>query len=166
MSAPAPRWKPSVTVAAIVEHEGRFLIVEEETGEGLRLNNPAGHLDPGESLQQAVVGEVLEDPARAFSPTGLVGVYLTRFQRPSTGEDVTYLRFAFRGAVGEPLPGRGLDDGIVRTLWLTPDELRASAARHRSPLVLRCMEDHLAGRSYPVDLLQADASLLQPWTLV
>ncbi|TMH08695.1 MAG: NUDIX hydrolase [Betaproteobacteria bacterium] len=165
MSTPAPRWKPSVTVAAIVEHAGRFLIVEEETSEGLRLNNPAGHLDPGESLPQAVVREVLEETARAFTPGGLVGIYLTRFHRPATGDDVTYLRVAFRGSVGEPLPGRTLDDGIVRTLWLTPDELRASAARHRSPLVLRCMEDHLAGRAYPLELLQADASLLQPWTL-
>ena len=165
MSTPAPRWKPSVTVAAIVEHAGRFLIVEEETSEGLRLNNPAGHLDPGESLPQAVVREVLEETARAFTPGGLVGIYLTRFRRPATGDDVTYLRVAFRGSVGEPLPGRTLDDGIVRTLWLTPDELRASAARHRSPLVLRCMEDHLAGRAYPLELLQADTSLLQPWTL-
>jgi 8-oxo-dGTP pyrophosphatase MutT (NUDIX family) len=165
MSTPAPRWKPSVTVAAIVEHGGRFLIVEEETSEGLRLNNPAGHLDPGESLQQAVVREVLEETARPFTPTALVGIYLTRFHRPATGDDVTYLRVAFRGTVGEPLPGRALDHGIVRTLWLTPDELRASAARHRSPLVLRCMEDHLAGRVYPLELLQADASLLQPWTL-
>ena len=165
MSTPAPRWKPSVTVAAIVEHEGRFLIVEEETSEGLRLNNPAGHLDPGESLLDAVVREVLEETTRAFTPTALVGIYLTRFHRPATGDDVTYLRVAFRGSVGEPLPGRTLDDGIVRTLWLTPDELRASAARHRSPLVLRCMEDHLAGRAYPLELLQADASLLQPWTL-
>jgi 8-oxo-dGTP pyrophosphatase MutT (NUDIX family) len=165
MSTPAPRWKPSVTVAAIVEHGGRFLIVEEETSEGLRLNNPAGHLDPGESLQQAVVREVLEETARAFTPTALVGIYLTRFHRPATGEDVTYLRVAFRGTVGEALPGRALDHGIVRTLWPTPDELRASAARHRSPLVLRCMEDHLAGRAYPLELLQADASLLQPWTL-
>ena len=165
MSTPAPRWKPSVTVAAIVEHAGRFLIVEEETSEGLRLNNPAGHLDPGESLPQAVVREVLEETARAFTPGGLVGIYLTRFHRPATGDDVTYLRVAFRGSVGEPLPGRTLDDGIVRTLWLTPDELRASAARHRSPLVLRCMEDHLAGCAYPLELLQADASLLQPWTL-
>jgi 8-oxo-dGTP pyrophosphatase MutT (NUDIX family) len=165
MSTPALRWKPSVTVAAIVEHGGRFLIVEEETSEGLRLNNPAGHLDPGESLQQAVVREVLEETARAFTPTALVGVYLTRFHRPATGDDVTYLRVAFRGTVGEALPGRALDHGIVRTLWLTPDELRASAARHRSPLVLRCMEDHLAGRAYPLELLQADASLLQPWTL-
>jgi len=157
-----PRWSPSVTVAAIVESEGRFLLVEEHTPEGLRLNNPAGHLDPGESPLQGVVRETLEETARAFTPDALVGVYLSRFARPATGEDVTYLRFAYCGRVGEPMPGRALDTGIVRTLWLTPDELRASSHRHRSPLVLRCVEDHLAGRRYPLDLLTTDATVFCP----
>jgi 8-oxo-dGTP pyrophosphatase MutT (NUDIX family) len=157
-----PRWSPSVTVAAIVESEGRFLLVEEHTPEGLRLNNPAGHLDPGESPLQGVVRETLEETARAFTPDALVGVYLSRFARPATGEDVTYLRFAYCGRVGEPLPGRTLDTGIVRTLWLTVEELRASASRHRSPLVLRCVEDHRAGRRYPLDLLTTDASIFAP----
>jgi 8-oxo-dGTP pyrophosphatase MutT (NUDIX family) len=157
-----PRWSPSVTVAAIVESEGRFLLVEEHTPEGLRLNNPAGHLDPGESPLQGVVRETLEETARAFTPDALVGVYLSRFARPATGEDVTYLRFAYCGRVGEPMPGRALDTGIVRTLWLTPDELRASSDRHRSPLVLRCVEDHLAGRRYPLDLLTTDATVFSP----
>ena len=157
-----PRWSPSVTVAAIVESEGRFLLVEEHTPEGLRLNNPAGHLDPGESPLQGVVRETLEETARAFTPDALVGVYLSRFARPATGEDVTYLRFAYCGRVGEPMPGRALDTGIVRTLWLTPDELRASSGRHRSPLVLRCVEDHLAGRRYPLDLLTTDATVFSP----
>jgi 8-oxo-dGTP pyrophosphatase MutT (NUDIX family) len=156
------RWKPSVTVAAIVEREGRYLVVEEETREGLRLNNPAGHLDPLESLEQAVVREALEETACRFTPEALVGIYLSRFRR-ADGEDVTYLRFAFAGSVGEPEPGRALDEGIVRTLWLTPDELRASAARHRSPLVLQCMEDHLAGRRFPLQVLQAHASLFDPF---
>ena len=159
---PTPRWSPSVTVAAIVESEGRFLLVEEHTPEGLRLNNPAGHLDPGESPLQGVVSETLEETARAFTADALVGVYLSRFARPATGEDVTYLRFAFCGRVGEPLPGRTLDTGIVRTLWLTLEELRASAGRHRSPLVLRCVEDHLAGRRYPLELLTTDASIFAP----
>ena len=145
-----PRWSPSVTVAAIVESEGRFLLVEEHTPEGLRLNNPAGHLDPGESPLQGVVRETLEETARAFTPDALVGVYLSRFARPATGEDVTYLRFAYCGRVGEPMPGRALDTGIVRTLWLTPDELRASSHRHRSPLVLRCVDDWRAGRRLPL----------------
>jgi phosphatase NudJ len=149
------RWKPSVTVAAVVERDGRFLLVEEETSDGLRLNNPAGHLDPGESLVQAVVRETLEETACTFEPDALVGIYLATTARPDS-EPVTYLRFAFSGRAGAALAGRALDRGIVRTLWLTPDELRASVARHRSPLVLRCMEDHLAGRRWPLDLLSTD----------
>lgn len=156
------RWSPSVTVAAIIERDGRYLLVEEHTPEGLKLNNPAGHLDPGESPAQGVAREALEETARVFVPQSLVGVYLSRFQRPATGEDVTYLRFAFCGAVGEPLPGRTLDTGIERTVWMTPGELRASAARHRSPLVLRCIEDHLAGRRHPLGLITTDPSLLAP----
>jgi len=157
-----PRFRPSTTVAAIVEQGGRYLLVEERTPEGLKLNNPAGHLDPGESPQQGVVREALEETARVFVPQALVGVYLSRFVRPATPEDVTYLRFAYCGSVGDELPGRTLDTGIVRTLWLTPAELRACADRHRSPLVLRCIEDHLAGRRYPLDLVTTDASVQQP----
>ena len=153
------RWKPSVTVAAIIERDGRYLLIEEHTPEGLKLNNPAGHLDPGESPLQGVVREALEETAHRFVPEALVGVYLSRFQRESTGEDVTYLRFAFCGTLGDAVPGRCLDDGIVRTLWMTPDEVRATAARHRSPLVLRCMEDHLQGRRFPLELVQTDASV-------
>lgn len=155
------RWKPSVTVAAIIEREGRFLLIEEETPEGLRLNNPAGHLDPGESPQQGCARETLEETAHPFRPTALVGIYLSRFVRAATGEDVTYLRFTFCGEVGDAEPGRALDQGIVRTLWMTPDEVRASADRHRSPFVLRCMEDYLAGRRYPLDLLFTDDSVLR-----
>jgi 8-oxo-dGTP pyrophosphatase MutT (NUDIX family) len=154
------RWKPSVTVAAIIEQDGRYLLVEEHTPEGLRLNNPAGHLDPGESPEQAVARETLEETAHGFTPTALVGVYLSRFQRPATGEDITYLRFAFCGMLGAFDPDRSLDEGIVRTLWMTPDEVRASASRHRSPLVLRCIEDHLAGQRHPLGLVQTDASVL------
>ena len=157
-----PRWAPSVTVAAIIEDAGRFLLVEEHTPEGLRLNNPAGHLEPGESLLQAVVREALEETARAFQPEALLGVYQSRFTRPAAGEDLTYLRFAFCGRVGEALPGRWLDSGIVRTLWLTPDEMRAQASRMRSPLVLANLEDHLAGQRYPLTVLHSDASVLQP----
>lgn len=157
-----PRWSPSVTVAAIVESGGRYLLVEEHTPEGLKLNNPAGHLDPAESPLEGVVRETLEETARVFVPEALVGVYLSRFQRPARGEDVTYLRFAFCGTVGEALPGRTLDDGIVRTLWLTPDEIRAAADRLRSPLVLRCIEDHRAGRRHALDTLSTDASVYAP----
>jgi 8-oxo-dGTP pyrophosphatase MutT (NUDIX family) len=158
------RWKPSVTVAAVIERNGQYLLIEEHTPEGLRLNNPAGHLDPGESPAQGAVRETLEETTHRFTPTALVGVYLSRFQRvgqvPAEDEDITYLRFAFCGELGEAVPGLNLDTGIVRTLWLTPDEIRASVARHRSPLVLRCMEDHLAGLRYPLDLVQTDASVM------
>ncbi len=161
-----PRWGPSTTVAAIIEREGRYLLVEEHTPEGLQLNNPAGHLDPGESPQQGVVREALEETMRVFTPQALVGVYLSRFVRPAgnqgRGEDVTYLRFAYAGTVGEELRGHSLDSGIVRTLWMTPDELRASTARHRSALVLRCVEDHLAGRRYPLELVITDGSVVAP----
>lgn len=151
------RWKPSVTVAAVVEQDGRYLLVEEHTSDGLRLNNPAGHLDPSESLLLAVVREVLEETACAFTPSHLVGVYLARL--PHGDEEVTYLRFAFTGTVSAPEPGRALDAGIVRTLWLTPAEIEASQARHRSPLLLRCVQDHLAGHRFALDLLVADTSL-------
>jgi 8-oxo-dGTP pyrophosphatase MutT (NUDIX family) len=157
------RWKPSVTVAAVIERDGKYLLIEEHTPEGLRLNNPAGHLDPGESPADGVVRETLEETTHRFTPTALVGVYLARFQRagqtPADDQDITYLRFAFCGELGDVVPGLSLDTGIVRTLWLTPDEIRASATRHRSPLVLRCMEDHLAGQRYSLDLIQTDASV-------
>ncbi|MEP7302298.1 MAG: NUDIX hydrolase [Caldimonas sp.] len=161
------RWKPSVTVAAIASRSraGRteYLLVEEETTDGLRLNNPAGHLDPGESPQEAVVREALEETARAFAPERLVGVYLARLPLAGApGGDVTYLRFAFAGMVGEPDPRRSLDTGIVRTLWMTLDELRASRPRHRSPLLLRSVEDAAAGRSFPLDAIVTDPSVHRP----
>ncbi len=142
-------WKPNVTVAAIVERGGRFLLVEEETDRGRVFNQPAGHLDPDETLLQAVVRETLEETACVFEPAALLGIYQYR-QRDS---DVTYLRFAFTGAVTARQEGRALDHGIVRAVWLTPDEIRASAGRHRSPLVMRCIEDYLAGQRYPLKLL-------------
>ncbi len=156
------RWKPNVTVAAVIERDGRFLLVEEHTPEGLRLNNPAGHLDPAESPQEAVVREVLEETACVFTPQSLVGVYLGRFQRPSRGEDVTYFRIAFAGSVGEPLPGQALDHGIVRTVWMTLAELRDCPARHRSSMVLQSIEDHVAGRCHPLDLITTEASVYAP----
>ena len=159
--AATDRFRPSTTVAALIEREGRYLLVEEHTPEGLKLNQPAGHLEPGETPEQGVVREALEETRRAFVPEALLGVYLSRFQRPATGEDVTYLRFAYCGRAGEP-DGRALDEGIVRTLWMTPDELRASVARHRSALVLKCVEDHLAGVRHPLSLVTADASLTAP----
>jgi len=142
-------WKPNVTVAAIVERGGRFLLVEEDTDRGRLFNQPAGHLDPDETLLQAVVRETLEETACVFEPAALLGVYQYR-QRDS---DVTYLRFAFTGEVTAQQEGRALDHGIVRAVWLTPDEIRALAGRHRSPLVVRCIEDYLAGQRYPLKML-------------
>jgi 8-oxo-dGTP pyrophosphatase MutT (NUDIX family) len=166
MNAPtaprSPRFKPSVTVAAIIEHAGRYLLVEEHTPEGLMLNNPAGHLEQGESPQQAVVREALEETRCAFTPDALVGVYLSRFVREATGEDVTYLRLAYSGSVGAPDLALDLDDGIVRTVWLTPEEIRAARARHRSGLVMRCIDDHRQGVRYPLGLVTADATLWVP----
>ena len=164
------RWKPSATVAAIIEHNGKFLLVEEHTPEGLRLNNPAGHLDEGEDLLAACAREALEETMHQFTPTHLLGVYMSRFQRPANAQDaaqdVTYLRFAFCGQLGALQAGRSLDTGIVRTLWLSPDQIRASAERHRSPLILQCMEDYLKGQRFPLSAIHTDASVanLQPHT--
>jgi len=156
------RFRPGVTVAAIIESGGRYLLVEEHTPEGLRLNNPAGHLEQGESPLQAVCREALEETACRFEPEALVGVYLSRFQRQATGEDVTYVRFAYAGRIGAPEPGHVLDSGIVRTLWLTPAEIRAERARHRSPLLMRCIDDHRAGQRFPLALVHADPTLWAP----
>lgn len=152
------RWKPHVTVAAVIERDGRFLLVEEETADGLRLNNPAGHLDCGETPEQACTRETLEETAYGFTPGALVGIYLSR-QRTAQGGDTTYLRFAFCGTLGDCDPHRKLDTGIVRTLWLTADEIRASAARHRSPQLVQCMEDYLMGTRYPLAMVRTDPSV-------
>jgi 8-oxo-dGTP pyrophosphatase MutT (NUDIX family) len=160
------RWKPSVTVAAIIERVvdgvSQFLLVEEDTAEGLKLNNPAGHLEPGESPEQGVAREALEETGRIFTPQCVVGVYLSRFQRPANGDDVTYLRIAYAGSVSEPDPTRALDEGIVRTLWMTLPALRASRERHRSGLLLTCIEDYLAGKRFPLSLVSADPTLYAP----
>ncbi|HEY1610807.1 MAG TPA: NUDIX hydrolase [Paraburkholderia sp.] len=149
-------WAPHVTVAAIVERDGQFLLVEEHTGAGLRLNQPAGHLEPGETLLDAVIRETLEETAHPFAPEALVGVYMTHFGQP--GESgTTYLRFTYCGRVGEPLAGRALDPDIVRTLWLSADELRAASARHRTPLVIQCVDDYLAGKRVPLDFVHTHA---------
>ncbi len=154
------RWKPNVTVAAIIEREGKFLLVEEHTSQGLKLNNPAGHLDPGESLVDACARETREETAYDFRPTALVGIYLSRVPRPAGGPGkpghLTYLRFAFCGELGEFFARQRLDYGIVRSLWLSADEIRACAGRHRSPVVMRCIEDYLAGTRFPTGLLSTD----------
>lgn len=142
-------WKPNVTVAAVIERDGRFLLVEEETDEGIRYNQPAGHLECNEALLDAVRREALEETGHAFVPEALVGIYSWR--RPE--KDVTYLRFAYAGAVTGFDPARPLDAGILAARWMTLAEVRACADRHRSPLVLRCIEDWLAGCRYPLALV-------------
>ncbi len=160
------RWKPSVTVAAVMERDGKFLLVEEHTDNGLKLNNPAGHLEPSESPADGCAREALEETAHHFKPTALVGVYLSRFRKKNTGEDITYLRFAFAGEVGEEVPDMMLDEGIVRAVWMTEAEIRASADRHRGPMVLRCLDDYLSGQRFPLSAVHTDPSvLLDPPTL-
>ena len=142
-------WKPNVTVAAVVQRDGKFLLVEEETESGLAFNQPAGHLEAGEALVDAVVREALEETAYHFKPTHLLGIY--NWKHPT--KDVTYLRFAFAGELRGWEADRKLDDGIVGARWLTLDEVEATRERHRSPLILRCIEDLVAGKRYPLDLL-------------
>ena len=162
------RWKPNVTVAAIIEKDfggtAKFLLIEEETRDGLKLNNPAGHLDPGESPAEGCARETLEETAFHFTPTALVGVYLSRFERCQADQeaplDITYLRFSFCGKLGEHVAGQPLDEGIVRTVWLSADEIRACVALHRSPLLLSSLEDYLAGRRYPLEVITTDPSVL------
>ena len=142
-------WKPNVTVAAVVERDGKFLLVEENTSKGLRYNQPAGHLEADESLVAAVVRETLEESAFHFIPQHLLGIY--RWHNTESG--ITYLRFAFTGTVTGHEAARLLDKCILQVVWLTPDEIRASQTRHRSPLILHCVEDYLAEKRYPLELL-------------
>ncbi len=138
-----------MTVAAVVERDGRFLLVEEETAQGPRYNQPAGHLEADESVLAAVVREVLEESAYHFVPQHLLGIY-----RWHSGEsDTTYLRFAFTGKITGHEADRPLDTGILQAAWLTPEDIRTTQARHRSPLILRCVEDYLSNKRYPLDLL-------------
>lgn len=143
-------WKPNVTVAALIERNGAFLLVEEETDDGIRFNQPAGHLDAGESLVAACAREALEETAWRFTPTALVGVY----QWPRPQGDITYLRFAFAGELGAHESERQLDEGILRAVWMTPEEIEATRPRHRSPLIWQCVQDWQAGRRFPLDLIR------------
>jgi 8-oxo-dGTP pyrophosphatase MutT (NUDIX family) len=153
-------FRPSVTVAAIIERDGRFLLIEEETSDGIRLNQPAGHLDPNESLEQAVVREALEETAHEFFPEALVGMYMSRYYSKSRNTDITYLRFTFCGTAGRQFD-QPLDHGILRTMWLTRDELAACQERHRSPIVLKCVDDYLAGKRTSLDLLYTDHTVFE-----
>lgn len=144
-------WKPSTTVAAVIERDGRFLLVEERIDGRLVLNQPAGHLDPDESLLAACRREVLEETAHRFEPTALVGIYRWHY----AAKDVTFLRFCFRGRI-EGVENRNLDPEIVRLHWLTREELLARRPEHRSPLVQRCVDDFIAGRRFALEVLSSE----------
>jgi 8-oxo-dGTP pyrophosphatase MutT (NUDIX family) len=144
------QWKPNVTVAAIIEQDGKFLLVEETTDRGNRFNQPAGHLEEGETIIAAVIRETLEETAYDFTPEALVGIY--HWQHPLNG--ITYLRFAFTGKLGAHYPEQALDDGIIRTVWKTEVEIAAEGALMRSPQVLLCVQDYLAGKRYSLDILK------------
>ena len=143
------QWMPHATVAAIIEDDGKFLLVEESTDRGNRFNQPAGHLEDNESLIEAVVRETLEETAYAFEPTSLLGVYHWKHEH----NDTTYLRFAYIGHVSNHQPQLGLDDGIIRTVWMTADEIRNNANLMRSPQVLTCIEDYLSGQRFPLSVV-------------
>jgi ADP-ribose pyrophosphatase YjhB (NUDIX family) len=149
MPTAAEIWKPNVTVASIIERDGKFLLVEEETQRGAVYNQPAGHLEFNESLVTAVVRETLEETAYHFMPRALLGVY-HYYYGPG---DTTYLRFAFVGDTTAHDPQRELDAGIIRAVWLTADEIRSNRAILRTPLVETCVDDYLAGKRYPLELL-------------
>jgi len=150
-SPQAALWKPNVVVAAVIERDGAFLMVEERIDDGrIVINQPAGHLESGETLIEAVRREVLEETGWCFEPAGVVGIYLLQRPEPS----ITYLRVCFHGPGNAHDAVRPLDREIVRALWITQEELLAAREKHRSPLVLACVNDYLAGRRYPLELLQ------------
>ncbi|CAN1501903.1 MutT NTP pyrophosphohydrolases including oxidative damage repair enzymes [Methylophilaceae bacterium] len=143
------QWMPHATVAAIVEDQGKFLLVEEETDRGNRYNQPAGHLEDKESLLAAVVRETMEETAYTFHPDALLGIYHWKHEH----NDSTYLRFAYIGRVSHHQPTQALDEGIVRSVWMTVEEMREQAMLMRSPQVLKCVEDYLAGKRYPLEAI-------------
>ena len=143
------QFKPNTTVAAIVEQNGKFLLVEETTDRGNRYNQPAGHLEDGETLIEAVIRETMEESAYEFTPEHLLGIYHWK----QTHNNTTYLRFAFIGKVGVHYPVQELDDGILQAVWMDVDEMRDKANLMRSPQVLACVEDYLAGKRYPLSII-------------
>ena len=148
-------WQPDVTVATIVVRDGRLLMVEERVNGSLVLNQPAGHLEPDESLEHAALRETREETGWQVRLTAFVGAYQWRAPaRPGESEGRHYLRFAFAAAPDRHDPQARLDEGIVQALWMAPDDLRAAHARHRSPLVWKVVEDFLAGRRHPLSLVQ------------
>ncbi len=145
-------WKPHTTVAAMVEQNGKFLLVKEMAKGEVVYNQPAGHLEPGESILDAVVRETLEETQYEFTPNALQGIY--RFV-PDSSRDSSYIRFLFRGTVGDTYNG-ALDEGIISVEWMSYEEIRACRQQHRSPLVLQCVEDYLYKSPCPLDLISQE----------
>lgn len=142
-------WKPHVVVAAVIEQDGRFLMVEETDNGAIVYNQPAGHLEENESLVNAVIREIQEETAWGFSPEAICGVY----RWPHPDKNITYLRFCFTGKHHDHTPNQDLDNGILRALWMTREELVAKDRQLRSPMVLRCIDDFLSGQRYSLQLL-------------
>jgi 8-oxo-dGTP pyrophosphatase MutT (NUDIX family) len=142
-------WKPDVTVAAVAQRDGKFLFVEERSGGRVVLNQPAGHLEDGETFLEAVVRETLEETAWRFEPEAVVGVYVWRPPHAAR----TFLRIAFSGELRDHDPTRPLDRGILRTRWLTREQLHEPRLRLRSPLVTQCLDDYLSGVRHPLSLI-------------
>jgi ADP-ribose pyrophosphatase YjhB (NUDIX family) len=143
------QFKPNTTVAAIIEQNGKFLLVEEQTERGNRFNQPAGHLEDNETIIQAVIRETMEEAAYEFTPEFLLGIYHWKHEH----NDTTYLRFAFIGKAGMHYPMQALDDGIVQAVWMDIGEMRDKAGLMRSPQVITCVEDYLAGKRYPLQVV-------------
>lgn len=141
-------WKPHTTVAAIVEKDNKFLVVEEDINGDIVYNQPAGHLEPDENLIEAVIRETREETAWLFTPDALVGIYLW----PQPGTHRTFLRFAFCGTCSDYQAEQTLDEGILRALWLSKEELQDSK-KLRSPMVIQNIDDYLKGQRYPLDIL-------------
>lgn len=143
-------WKPRVTVAAVIERDGRYLMVEEETSNGIAFNQPAGHLEEGESLVDAVIRETLEETAWHFRPESIIGIHL--WNHPQKEE--TFLRVSFKGVATSHDEGLPLDEGIIQALWMSRDELASQPDKLRSPLVLNSIDDYIAGERYPLSILK------------
>jgi ADP-ribose pyrophosphatase YjhB (NUDIX family) len=148
------RWKPNVTVAAIIEHKQKFLLVEENADDRIVFNQPAGHLEKDETLIEAVKREVLEETAWEFIPQSIVGIYMYPNQR----SNITYLRFCFSGACEIYHPEQALDDDIIQVIWFNQEEINQNMERMRSPMVPQCISDYLSGKSYPLELLNHSLS--------
>ena len=146
-------WKPHTTVAAMCEQEGKFLLVKEKVGDKIVFNQPAGHLEPDESLLDAVIRETHEETLYRFTPTGLLGIYRSI---PEESPDITYIRFLFCGTVGARCNIGQLDDGILSADWMSYEKIAACREQHRSPLVFQCVEDYLNKKPYPLEILSTE----------